>query len=151
MAYMHLGELLLSAGIITRSDLERGIALQKGTKDRLGTVLINNGIITEKELIEVLRMQLGIEFIDLTKVSIPTELAQVLPKNIARQYNVVPVRIAKDELYLAMSDQLNFYAVEEARRAAKRKIGRWCPPTTASSTPFRYCTAARERRKPLRR
>lgn len=122
MAYMHLGELLLSAGIITRSDLERGIALQKGTKDRLGTVLINNGIITEKELIEVLRMQLGIEFIDLTKVSIPTELAQVLPKNIARQYNVVPVRIAKDELYLAMSDPLNFYAVEEARRAAKRKI-----------------------------
>ena len=122
MAYMHLGELLLSAGIITRSDLERGIALQKGTKDRLGTVLINNGIITEKQLIEVLRMQLGIEFIDLTRVSIPTEMAQALPKNIARQYGVVPVKIAKDELYLAMSDPLNFYAVEEARRAAKKKI-----------------------------
>ena len=122
MAYMHLGELLLSAGIITQSDLERGIELQKGTKDRLGTVLINNGIITENELIEVLRMQLGIEFVDLTKVSIPTELAQALPKNIARQYHVVPVRIAKDELYLAMNDPLNFYAIEEARRAAKRKI-----------------------------
>lgn len=79
-------------------------------------------IITENELIEVLRMQLGIEFVDLTKVSIPTELAQALPKNIARQYNVVPVRIAKDELYLAMNDLLNFYAIEEARRAAKRKI-----------------------------
>ncbi len=122
MANMHLGELLISAGIITQSDLERGIELQKGTKDRLGTVLIKNGIITENELIEVLQMQLGIEFVDLTKVSIPTELAQVLPKSIAKQYNVVPVRIVKDELYLAMSDPLNFYAVEEARRASKHRI-----------------------------
>ncbi len=122
MAYMHLGELLINAGIMTQADLERGIELQKGTKDRLGTVLIKNGIITENELIEALQMQLGIEFIDLSKVSIPTEMAQVLPKNIAKQYNVVPVRIAKDELYLAMADPLNFYAAEEARRASKRKI-----------------------------
>ncbi len=122
MANMHLGELLISAGIITQSDLERGLELQKGTNDRLGTVLINNGIITENEMIEALQMQLGIEFVDLTKVTIPTELAQVLPKSIARQYHVVPVRIVKDELFLAMSDPLNFYAVEEARRASKRRI-----------------------------
>ena len=122
MAYLHLGEMLINAGTITKEQLERGIELQKGTNERLGTVLINNGIITEKQLIEVLRMQLGIEFIDLTRVSIPTEMAQALPKNIARQYGVVPVKIAKDELYLAMSDPLNFYAVEEARRAAKKKI-----------------------------
>ncbi len=124
MAYMHLGELLISAGIMTQEDLERGLRLQKeqGGKDRLGAVLIKNNIITEQEMIEALQMQLGIEFIDLTKVSIPTEMAQVLPKNIAKQYNVVPVRIVKDELYLAMADPLNFYAAEEARRASKRKI-----------------------------
>ncbi|MBO4914817.1 MAG: Flp pilus assembly complex ATPase component TadA [Oscillospiraceae bacterium] len=122
MATMRLGDLLISAGIITEEELSRGLELQKGSKERLGTVLIKNGIVTENELIEALQMQLGIEFIDLTKISIPTELAQVLPKNIAKQYNVVPVRIVKDELYLAMSDPLNFYAVEEARRASKRKI-----------------------------
>ncbi len=122
MAYMHLGELLINAGIITQEDLERGLELQKGTKDRLGAVLLKNGIITEAEMIEALQMQLGIEFIDLTKASIPTEMAQALPKNIARQYNVVPVRIVKDELYLAMADPLNFYAAEEARRASKHKI-----------------------------
>ncbi len=124
MAYMHLGELLISAGIMTQEDLECGLRLQKeqGGKDRLGAVLIKNNIITEQEMIEALQMQLGIEFIDLTKVAIPTEMAQVLPKNIAKQYNVVPVRIVKDELYLAMADPLNFYAAEEARRASKHKI-----------------------------
>ena len=53
-------------------------------------------------------MQLGIEFVDLTRTTIPTELSQVLPKNIAKQYQVVPVRLVRDELYLAMQDPLNF-------------------------------------------
>jgi type IV pilus assembly protein PilB len=122
LAYRRLGELLVAAGAITEEELERGLALQKGTKDRLGTVLIANNIITEDELITALQMQLGIEFVDLTRVNIPTELAQTVPHSIARQYQVVPVRVVKDELFLAMADPLNFYAVEEARKAARKKI-----------------------------
>ena len=119
---MRLGELLIAAGTITPEELERGLALQKGSKQRLGAVLISNGIITEDQLIEALQMQLGIEFIDLTKVNIPIDLAQVVPKNIAKQYQVVPVRIVKDECYLAMSDPLNFYAIEEVRKAVRKKV-----------------------------
>ncbi len=122
MAYKRLGELLIAAGTISEEELEKGLALQKGTKERLGTVLISNGIITENQLIEALQMQLGIEYIDLTKVNIPTELAQALPKNIAKQYQVVPVKAVKDELYLAMSDPLNFYAIEEVRKAVRKKV-----------------------------
>ena len=122
MAYMRLGDLLISAGVITEEELEQGLALQKTSKERLGTVLIKNNIITENQLIEALQMQLGIEFVDLTKISIPTEMAQALPKNIAVQYQIVPVRIVKDELYLAMADPLNFYAIEEAKRATRRRI-----------------------------
>ncbi len=122
MAYKRLGELLVAAGTITEEELTRGLALQKGTKQRLGTVLISNNIITEEKLIEALQMQLGIEFVDLSKVNIPTELAQALPKNIAKQYQVVPVRVVKDELYLAMSDPMNFYAIEEVRKAVRKKV-----------------------------
>ena len=122
MAYMRLGELLLAAGTITQEELEKGLKLQKEQKGRLGDVLISNGIITEQELIEALQMQLGIEFVDLTKLNIPTELAQVVPKNLAKQYTVVPIRAVKDELYLAMSDPLNFYAIEEVRKAVRRKV-----------------------------
>ena len=119
---MRLGDLLIAAGTITQEELEKGLALQKEQKGRLGEVLISNGIITEQQLIEALQMQLGIEFVDLTKVNIPTELAQVVPKNIAKQYTVVPIRAVKDELYLAMSDPLNFYAIEEVRKAVRRKV-----------------------------
>ena len=120
--YLRLGDLLISAGLITEEQLEQGLQLQKGSGKRLGTVLQENGFITESELIEALQMQLGIEFIDLSKVNIPTELVQMVPKNIAKQYQVVPVKLARDELYIAMSDPLNFYAIEEVRKAARRKV-----------------------------
>ena len=63
--YLRLGDLLISAGLITEEQLQEGLRLQKGTGKRLGTVLQENGFITESELIEALQMQLGIEFIDL--------------------------------------------------------------------------------------
>ena len=52
MEYMRLGELLTAAGAITQEQLERGMELQKKSRERLGTVLIKNGIITEAQLIE---------------------------------------------------------------------------------------------------
>ena len=51
MAYKRLGDLLIAAGVITDEELQKGLELQKGTKDRLGTVLIKNDIITEMQLI----------------------------------------------------------------------------------------------------
>ena len=120
--YLRLGELLISAGMLTQEQLEEGIALQKGTGKRLGTVLQEHGFIKENDLIEALQMQLGIEFVDLTKMNIPTEMAQVVPKNIAKQYQVVPVRVVRDEVFLAMQDPLNFYAIEEVRKAVQKRV-----------------------------
>ena len=117
-----LGDILIAAGLITQEQLEEALAKQKGSGKRLGTVLQEEGYITELEMIEALQMQLGIEFIDLNKINIPTELAQVVPANIAKQYQVIPVRIIRDELYLAMSDPLNFYAIEEVRKTVHRKV-----------------------------
>lgn len=79
MAYMRLGDLLVASGTITGQQLERALALQKETKQRLGDVLIQNGFITEAQLIDALRVQLGVDFVDLTAISIPVELAQYVP------------------------------------------------------------------------
>ena len=117
-----LGDLLVSAGTITEEELQRGLGLQKESKERLGKVLIDNGIITEEEMIEALQMQLGIDYVDVTKISIPAELARRVPQNIAKQYQVVPIRMERDELYLAMADPLNFYAVEDVKKASGKRV-----------------------------
>lgn len=122
MAYMRLGDLLISAGVIRPEQLNEALDIQKKTRERLGDVLINNGIITEQQLIEALQMQLGVDFVDLTAVSIPLELARFVPRSIAKKYCVVPVKLQKDELYVAMSDPLNFEAQEEIKSASRKQV-----------------------------
>ena len=119
---MRLGDLLISAGVIRPEQLNDALAIQKKTRERLGDVLINNGIITEQQLIEALQMQLGVDFVDLTAVSIPLELVRFVPRSIAKKYCVVPVKLQKDELYVAMSDPLNFEAQEEVKSASHKQV-----------------------------
>ena len=122
MAYMRLGDLLIAAGAISTVQLQEALAIQKQTGQRLGDVLIDSGIITERQLIEALQMQLGVDFVDLTAVSIPVELAKFVPRAVARKYCVVPVKLVKDELYVAMSDPLNFVAQEEIKAASRKQV-----------------------------
>ena len=122
MAYMRLGDLLLSSGVISHEQLERALELQKESKERLGDVLVQSGIITEQQLIEALKIQLGVEFVDLTAVSIPVELAKYVPRTLAKKYCVVPVKLVRDTLYLAMSDPLDFIAQEEVKAASRKRV-----------------------------
>ena len=122
MAYMRLGDLLIAAGAITEEQLQTALQTQKQSGQRLGDVLIDSGIITQRQLIDALQMQLGVDYIDLTRVSIPVELAKYVPRAIAKKYCVVPVKLVKDELYVAMSDPLDFVAQEELKSASRRQI-----------------------------
>ncbi len=122
MRTKRLGDMLLELGLITQDQLKEALEFQAKEKDRLGTILIKHNFITEGQLIDALRMQLGIEYIDLTKIDIAPEMSQYVPKNLAKRMNVVPVRISKDQLFLAMADPLNFMAIEEAQRTSRKRI-----------------------------
>ena len=45
-----------------------------------------------------------------------------MPKNIAKKFCVVPVKLVKDTLYLAMSDPLDFAAQEEVKVASRKRV-----------------------------
>ncbi len=122
MAYMRMGDLLVSVGLITQEQLQEALKVGKETHKRLGEVLISTGVITEQQMIEALEMQLGINFIDLSKAKIPTELARLVPKSLAKKHNVVPVQVVKDELILAMADPLNFVAIEDVRATTRKRV-----------------------------
>ena len=117
-----LGDMLLEAGLITEEQLGEALKYQAQEKERLGTTLVKHNYILEKQMIDTLRIQLGIEYIDLSKVDITPEMSRYVPKNLAKKMNVVPVRVSRDQLFLAMADPLNFMAIEEAKRTSKKRI-----------------------------
>ena len=122
MAHIRLGELLTTAGVLNEEQLKEALEIQKKTKDRLGDILIENRFITGEELIHALQMQLGIDFVDLTAITIPVELAKFVPRNIAKRHCIVPVKLVDDTLYIAMSDPLDFIAQEEVKAVSHKKV-----------------------------
>ena len=122
MKNKRLGEMLVDANILSQQQIDEAIKLQKDTGKRLGTVLLENDFISETQLIDVLKMQLGIDFIDINKETIDPSMASIVPKSIAEQYHVVPIKVEKDKLILAMEDPLNFRALEAVKQITKYKV-----------------------------
>lgn len=122
MKYKRIGDLLIAAGLLSEEKLTEALEIQKDSKDRLGKVLIDNNFITETELIVALTMQLGIDYIDLSKVEIAHEMLDQIPGSIAKKYGIIPIEVKDGNLYIAMKDPLNFVAIEEAGKASKKKI-----------------------------
>ena len=122
MKNKRLGEMLVDAHVLSQDKVEEAVKLQANSGKRLGTVLLENGYITETQLIDVLKIQLGIDFIDVNKETIDPSMASIVPKSIAEQYHVVPIKLEKDKLILAMEDPLNFRALEVVKQITKYKV-----------------------------
>ena len=114
--------MLMSQGYITEEQLAEALVRQKANGKRLGQELIDDGYITEAQLIDTLRVQLGIDYIDLSKTDIEPSMSKYVPKALAKKEVIVPVRVSRDSLFLAMADPLNFVALEEAHDTSKKKI-----------------------------
>ena len=122
MKNKRLGDMLMSQGYITEEQLAEALVRQKANGKRLGQELIDDGYITEDQLIDTLRVQLGIDYIDLSKTDIEPSMSKYVPKALAKKEVIVPVRVSRDTLFLAMADPLNFVALEEAHDTSKKKI-----------------------------
>lgn len=122
MKNKRLGEMLVDAHVLSQDKVEEAVKLQANSGKRLGAVLLENGYITETQLIDVLKIQLGIDFIDVNKETIDPSMASIVPKSVAEQYHVVPIKLEKDKLILAMEDPLNFRALEAVKQITKYKV-----------------------------
>lgn len=116
-----LGDLLVEAGVITNEQLEYALK-NKSREEKLGDFLIRENYLTEQQLIEVLEFQLGVPHINLNQYSIDTELLQLVPAELAKRANIMPIRRDKNKLFIAMADPMDYFAIEEVRMATGCQI-----------------------------
>lgn len=117
-----LGDLLVDSDIITKEQLKEALNIQKTTGKKLGELLIEEGIVSEKEIIEVLEFQLGIPHMDLDKHFIDPDIPKLLNENLARRYNLIPVKKERGKLIVAMSDPLNIFAMDDVKIATNLEV-----------------------------
>ena len=122
MPKKRIGDLLIERGLITENELKFALDMQKQTRDKLGEVLIKNNIVTPENMAQTLAVQLEVDYVDLGKMSIPQDMTKYVKRNTAKQNHLVPVQVLGDTLYVAMDDPLNYYALDEVRKATNLKV-----------------------------
>lgn len=77
--------------------------------------MLAQGVLTEHQLIEVLEFQLGIPHVTLSRFQIDAKLSQVIPEQMARRYQVLPIRVDGRKLMVAMADPLDLFIIDDLR------------------------------------
>ncbi len=114
--------MLVQAGIITEEQLKEALGKQRGSGKRLGHLLLDDGYITQQELTRVLEEQLGIESINLKQTAVDPRAAKLIPENLARRHGVIPVKVEKGKLLLAMGDPLDQVALQDVRILVQKPV-----------------------------
>jgi type IV pilus assembly protein PilB len=112
---MKLGEILLNANLITDGQLKKAVEIQKETKESLGLILIKEGYISESNIKDALELQYGLRYINLKKIKAPPEVLKMVPENLIRQHQIIPIQFANNRLTLAMVDPTNLIAIDDVR------------------------------------
>jgi type IV pilus assembly protein PilB len=108
-----LGDLLVGEGLLTEEDLRRALSEQKGTSEKLGSILVRLNFIGEEQLIGFLSRQYGIPSITLSQLDIDPEVLRLVPAQLAKKYEVIPIKRTGNALTLAMSDPTNVFALDD--------------------------------------
>ena len=117
-----LGELLFQANLIDQKTLENALAIQKKQKKRIGQILMDMGVIDDEMIAKALASQLKIPFLRLGNVEIPKEVTDLVPQAMAENYMLLPVKVIKKQLVIAMANPLEFYAMDDLRFITQMSI-----------------------------
>ena len=113
---LRLGDLLVTQGLISASQLETALEEQKKNRVKLGQYLVTNGYVTDSEIARVLNVQLNVDLVDLRGVRIPPEVISLVSGAILRRHSVVPIGFDPNDsntLLLAMADPLDINAQDD--------------------------------------
>ena len=111
-----IGDILIEQGVVTPLALDEALQRQRLTGELLGRVLVSMGFCEEQDVVEALGVQAGMERVELTKIKIKEEVLQRVTADVAKFYNIIPVREQDGKLVVAMADPLNMSTLDDLRQ-----------------------------------
>lgn len=110
-----LGDVLVEAELITAEQLKEALELEKQKNLPLGKVLTGLGYITEAQLFKTLEYVLRVPYVDLTNTVIDQNAVMTITENLALKHMAIPIKLENNVLTVALSDPLNYIALDEFR------------------------------------
>lgn len=123
LPWQHLGSLLINRGLLNVEQVKRAFEEQQLTGKRLGEIVVGHGWVTPQDLAKALAVQNGLEYVDLSETELDTEVATLLPKELASRYEALPVRfLSGDLLLVAVADPTDIGRADDLRLALGHNV-----------------------------
>ena len=105
-------EILVSHHLLKPDQLDEALQIQREHGGSLQHILIERGFVNELDLLSAVSQGLGIPSISLNRMKFDPTVKTLIPREIARQYQVVPIARMGKTLTVAMADPLNVFALD---------------------------------------
>jgi type IV pilus assembly protein PilB len=118
-----LGEQLVARGLLSEAQLRQALEQQKSDPtEMLGNILVRLGLVPRMTMARILEEVTGSSFFDLTQSETDPEVVRLLPEQMVRQRQILPIRMEGACVWLAMVDPLDLDALDAARLMLRRPI-----------------------------
>jgi type IV pilus assembly protein PilB len=117
-----IADAMVEDGLLTTKQVDELLELQKKDGTRLLKLVVEKAYVTEQDLAVSMGRVLNTPPVNLARLTVPAEVADVLPREVAHNYKVVPVSRLENKLFLAMADPLNVLAIDDVKRLTKLEI-----------------------------
>src|SRR6266571_865820 len=117
-----IADALVEDGLLFRTQVEELMEQQRKEGTRLLKIIIDKAYVTEQDMAVSMGRVLNTPPMNLSRMGIATEVADLLPRDICLDHKVVPVSRLENKLFLAMADPLNVLAIDDVRRITKMEV-----------------------------
>jgi type IV pilus assembly protein PilB len=117
-----LGEILIRKGRLDRGTLARALGEARTKGVRLGAHLVETQIAYEDDIAVALAEQYGLRYVMIDLREIDPSIASLLPENLARRLEAVPLSASPEQVRVAVSDPSNVVGIDELRLAVPAQI-----------------------------
>jgi type IV pilus assembly protein PilB len=118
-----IGDVIVELGFARRETVERAVKLARNQGLPTGRMMLEMGALRHDQLARALAERFGVDFVDLSVFEIDMGACNLIPVDVAKRYQAVPVGFLPDRsVLLAMVDPSNVLTLDEISMITGRKV-----------------------------
>jgi len=114
-----IADALVEDGLLSTKQVEELLELQKKEGTRLLKLILEKSYVSETDMVVSMGRVLNVPPVNLSRIGISQETANLVPREMATNHKVLPVSRLDNKLFLAMADPLNVLALDDVKRITK--------------------------------
>lgn len=129
----YLLELLREAGLVEDRDIQTARGIKKPS-ETLIEALIKSGAVSDEQIAQVVAVNSGMEYVDLTGYAPHPDLKTLVPLETALRYKIAPLGTDKGRLQIAVGDPYDFETLDALPHVLQPDIEFFCSTPGAIKT-----------------